>query len=81
MKKYFFLLLSVAIGCHSPTEKKSDLKYQVNIKNYNTVSGHPDTSLAVFLYNNKDDYNFEKNFFEYQRFELEKVKIIKLIDT
>ena len=33
----------------------------------------------VFLYKNKESYKFEEFFFEYQRLELEKTKIIPLV--
>jgi hypothetical protein len=51
----------------------------LNPRTYNTGLGDPDTSLAVWLFFNADDYEFASQFEEYARYDLEHQKIVRLI--
>ena len=63
----------------APSEKSDKEDY---LKNYNTNLGDPDTSLAIFLYeNHMDDEYWENNLEEYIRWDLEYAKISRLLNS
>jgi len=45
---------------------------------YNTTAGDPDTSLAIFMYNEYKSYNYDSQREEYIRIDLENDKIMRL---
>lgn len=69
-------------GSSTNSDKQNQMSFARGLlENYNTSIGNPDTSLAVFLYRNWKNENWEGNIEEYSRWDLEHDKILRLIKS
>ena len=66
----------------NPATSTSSSASENLLKHYDTNLGDPDTSLAIFLYeNHMDDEYWENNLEEYIRWDLEYAKISRLLNS